>query len=149
RELAADHARMHLLPVDASAAEFADVIAGIVNGQTDESDQCDRSRSDRSLGLSPNWSSHQMSRRYAWVYPRVISAARRKKGEGLWLITNNFSTGGAQSSARRLLLGLAAEGIKVRAAVIEEQPGHPTPGRRALVDAGICVQAFEGTHPGS
>ena len=90
-----------------------------------------------------------MSRRYAWLYPRAISAARRQKSDGLWLITNNFSTGGAQSSARRLLLGLAAQGIKVRAAVIEEQPDHPTPGRRVLVDAGICVHAFEGTSPGS
>jgi glycosyltransferase involved in cell wall biosynthesis len=148
RELAGDHPRMHLLPVNTSAAEFAEVIAGIA-AEFDQCGRSDGSLSDRSSGLSPNWSSRQMCKRYAWLYPRAIAAARRGKGEGLWLITNNFSTGGAQSSARRLLLGLAAKGVKVRAAVIEEQPDHPTPGRRALVDAGICVHAFEGTSPGS
>jgi glycosyltransferase involved in cell wall biosynthesis len=185
RELAADHPRMHLFPVDASAHEFAEVIARIATTARHEETrgipspplelrtesrwktnstadrerrpfvstmaitQSTQSQSDRSPGLSPNWSSCQMSRRYAWLYPRAISAARREQGEGLWLVANNFSTGGAQSSARRLLQGLTAEGIKVRAAVIEEQPNHPTPGRRALVDTGIGVHAFDGTSPGS
>ena len=34
-----------------------------------------------------------------------------KAATGVWLVTNNFSIGGAQSSARRLLLGMAARGI--------------------------------------
>jgi glycosyltransferase involved in cell wall biosynthesis len=140
RELAADHPRMHLLPVDAAAHEFAEVIAKIAV------DERNGSRPDRSSALSSNWSSREMSKRYASLYPRAITAARREKGEGLWLVINNFSTGGAQSSARRLLLGLAAEGINVRAAVIEEDPNYPTPGRRALLDAGICVRAFEGAN---
>ena len=83
-----------------------------------------------------------MAARYRWLYPRVIAAARHsRRGEGIWLITNNFSTGGAQSSARRLLLGLAGEGVPARAAVIEEDSANPTPGRRALLQAGIPVQA--------
>jgi glycosyltransferase involved in cell wall biosynthesis len=190
KELAAHHPRMHLLPVDASAAQFAEIITGIALGSADFQSAVSQGfepaghptfsnppqcltpadwksaiqrignpgsqkeilffeQDPRVQGLSPDWSSRQMSRRYAWLYPRAIAAAQREKGEGLWLITNNFSTGGAQSSARRLLLGLAAEGIKVRAAVIEEERDHPTPGRRALAEAGICVETFEGANPES
>jgi glycosyltransferase involved in cell wall biosynthesis len=84
-----------------------------------------------------------MAERYRWLYPRAIEAARgRRNGHGLLLIINNFSTGGAQSSARRLLTGLAAEGVRVRAAVLEEQPEYPTPGRRALTAAGVPVLAL-------
>jgi glycosyltransferase involved in cell wall biosynthesis len=54
-------------------------------------------------------------------------------------VINNFSTGGAQSSARRLLRGLAEEDIRVRAAVLQEDPNNPTPGCRALTKAGIDV----------
>jgi glycosyltransferase involved in cell wall biosynthesis len=87
-----------------------------------------------------------MAARYRWLYPRAIAAAgRQRKGEGIWLVINNFSTGGAQSSARRLLVGLAAQGVPVRAAVIEEQYSHPTPGRRALVEAGIRILALPPT----
>jgi glycosyltransferase involved in cell wall biosynthesis len=63
----------------------------------------------------------------------------RSESSGLWLITNNFSMGGAQSSAARLLRGLAAEGVPVRAAVLQEQPDYPTPGRQRLQAAGIDV----------
>src|SRR5262249_45788253 len=59
--------------------------------------------------------------------------------KGLVLVTNNFSTGGAQTSARRLLVALAGADIPVRAVVIEEQDGYPTPGRAALSSAGIPV----------
>jgi glycosyltransferase involved in cell wall biosynthesis len=84
-----------------------------------------------------------MAEGYRRLYPRVVEAARgRRTGEGLWLVTNNFSTGGAQSSARRLLLGLAAEGVRVHAAVLEEQPEYPTPGRTALTAAGVPVAAL-------
>ena len=81
-----------------------------------------------------------MAARTRWFYPQILLPSR-SAGDGLWLIINNFSTGGAQSSARRLLLGLAARGIKVRAAVVEEHPTRPTPGRAALLAAGIPVLA--------
>jgi glycosyltransferase involved in cell wall biosynthesis len=45
-----------------------------------------------------------------------------------------------------LLLGLAKRGIKVRAAVIQENPDLPTPGRKALLEAGIPVLAIP-PHP--
>jgi glycosyltransferase involved in cell wall biosynthesis len=47
--------------------------------------------------------------------------------------------GGAQSSAARLLRGLAAEGVPVRAAVLQEELAFPTPGRRRLEAAGVPV----------
>jgi glycosyltransferase involved in cell wall biosynthesis len=53
-----------------------------------------------------------------------------------------FSMGGAQSSARRLLLGMAAKGIRVRAAVLEEQAEYPTPGRKSLLSTNIPVLAL-------
>jgi glycosyltransferase involved in cell wall biosynthesis len=81
--------------------------------------------------------------RYGWLYPRAIEATRgRRRGCGLWLVTNNLSTGGAQSSARRLLLSLAEQGVRVRAVVLQEQPEYPTPGRRALTSAGVPVAAL-------
>ncbi|HLX64127.1 MAG TPA: glycosyltransferase family 4 protein [Planctomycetota bacterium] len=58
---------------------------------------------------------------------------------GVWLIANNFSTGGAQSSARRLLLGMHARGIRVRAATLQEREDDPTPGLRALRESGVPV----------
>jgi glycosyltransferase involved in cell wall biosynthesis len=84
-----------------------------------------------------------MIERHAFLYPRAIAAAQKRgPGSGLMLIINNFSTGGAQSSARRLLLGLAAQGIPVRAAVLEEDDTNPTPGLRALRGAGVDVMVL-------
>ncbi len=81
--------------------------------------------------------------RMAQGYARLLHAAARPPASpsraGLLLIANNFSTGGAQSSARRLLLALKQRGVPVRAAVIQEQPAHPTWGRRALEAAGVPV----------
>jgi glycosyltransferase involved in cell wall biosynthesis len=184
REIACDNPGLHLLPVDASAAQFAEVLAGIAaSGQcgpaASSADRepsrlaaaaiaADRSglpsapapscalragtaRGPASAGPSfqKTWSRQRMTARYRWLYPRAIAAAgRQRKGQGIWLITNNFSTGGAQSSARRLLVGLAAQDVRVRAALIEEQPAHPTPGRRALLDAGIPILALPPPGPG-
>jgi len=90
----------------------------------------------------------RMATGYRTLYPRAIEAARGPRASagrgsgGLLLIANNFSTGGAQSSARRLLVGLARDGVRVRAAVLQEQPEFPTPGRSALVSAGVSVVAL-------
>lgn len=80
-----------------------------------------------------------MARRYRWLYERTLAAVQRRPGKGVWLITNNFSVGGAQSSARRLLLGLKKLGVPVRAMVVQEDPSHPTPGCQALAQAGVAV----------
>jgi glycosyltransferase involved in cell wall biosynthesis len=90
-----------------------------------------------------NFTHWHMTERYQRLYPRAIATQQRKQGgNGLWLLTNNFSTGGAQSSARRLLLALHQQGIPVRAALLQEQPQYPTPGREKLEEAGIRVLAL-------
>src|SRR4029078_6545168 len=84
-----------------------------------------------------------MARSYARLYPRAVERTfRPARGEGLWLVTNNFSTGGAQASAGRVLRARGSTGIRVRAATLEEQRDYPTPGRRALTEAGITVLAL-------
>lgn len=124
-EIARDHPAMRLLKEDATADEFAAAILGA-------------SRSPHPLAAG--FTQFRMLERHAFLYPRVIEAARPKRqGRGVWLLANNFSTGGAQTSARRLLLELAERGVPVRAAVIEEYAEHPTPGRQKLAAAGIQV----------
>lgn len=79
-----------------------------------------------------------MTQRYRQLY-RCALTAPRQPGKTLWLITNNFTTGGAQSSARRLLTEWHRRGIPVRVAVLQEEPDDATPGRLALEKAGIPV----------
>ncbi|WP_437925301.1 glycosyltransferase [Sorangium sp. So ce291] len=133
-ELAAETPALVHLPLDAAPERFAGAIVAAA----------------RALPAPPggrevvarHFSAARMAEGYARLYPRAIARSRGPgRGDGLLLVTNNFSTGGAQSSARRLLLGLAAAGVRGRAAVIEEQPEYPTPGRRALAAAGIPVLA--------
>ncbi len=133
REVAAQTPLLRLVPPDTDAivAELASIARSPGQG--------------RESTLPKSFTRYHMARRCAFLYPRIIERHRARTSnrdrEGLWLITNNFSTGGAQSSARRLLLGLQARGIKVRAAVVQEEVRHPTPGRRALLEAGLQVVA--------
>lgn len=128
REIAAQCSAMTLVPAGADDDAFVEVLEKIAV-----------TPSPAMQIFPPGFTRSEMAARTRWLYPRVL--ATRTSGEGLWLITNNFSTGGAQSSARRLLLGLARRGVKVRAAVVEEHLSHPTPGRSALMSAGIPVLA--------
>jgi glycosyltransferase involved in cell wall biosynthesis len=136
-EIARDNPRMRVLPRDASVEMFAETILECAKRDTLEQAAAPQTP------LNADWSSDQTAGRYRWLYPRVIVSSRhRGSSRGVWLIANNFSTGGAQSSARRLLTGLAFDGTPVRAAVIEEDPDNPTPGRKALAQAGIPVLAI-------
>ncbi len=128
-EIADQAEAVTVLPLDAPAAQFASALAACKSG----------------AALPASFSRHKMAARAAWLAAAVVRRERRGKGDGLWLIANNFSTGGAQSSARRLLLALKERGVRVRAAVIQEQPDFPTPGRRALMDAGVSVIAVQST----
>lgn len=129
-EVAARHAgRMFLLPVDATPAEFAAVVRGLAD------------KGGEGV-LASDFTTRVMAERHAWLLRALVSRSRRK-AQGLMLVTNNFSTGGAQSSARRLLLKLRDLGERVRAVVLQENPLDPTPGRAALVEAGIRVTALE------
>ncbi len=72
--------------------------------------------------------------------PKLVTTAHKgQTPSGVLLITNNFSTGGAQSSARRLLIALKAQGYSVRAAVLQEDLDNPTPGRQSLTQHAIEV----------
>jgi glycosyltransferase involved in cell wall biosynthesis len=148
REIAKDHPHFHLVAPDASPELFADVLAARSRRRKEAHDLDLGSSPPPHVGgyggLSPDWSRQRMAARHRWLYPRAIAAARRSGASraGLWLLTNNFSTGGAQASARRLLLGLHAQGVLVRAAVIEEDPAFPTPGRRALIEGGVPILAL-------
>jgi len=157
-EVAVGNPALTVLPVEASAEEFAEVLARLAEAP----------RLDGREAASVHFSLPRMIERHAWLYPRAMEAARdpltlpsppggegdkdkpsppggegrvRGRGDSLLLVSNNFSIGGAQSSARRLLLGLAEEAARVRAAVLQERPDHLTPGRRALLAAGIEVFA--------
>ena len=137
REIARDNPNLHLLPLEASAQAFVEPLLRLARAPTASGPELSTAPSETFLR---NWSSHRMAARYHELYRRAITAAGQAgTGRGIWLVTNNFSTGGAQSSARRLLLALAGQGVRVRAAVIEEQPDNPTPGRRALLQAGVAV----------
>ncbi|WP_437276477.1 glycosyltransferase [Sorangium sp. So ce375] len=136
-EIAAETPAMVHLPLDAAPERFAGAIVAASRAAAAR----DASTGGREV-VARHFSLARMAEGYARLYPRAIARNRGvRRGDGLLLVTNNFSTGGAQSSARRLLLGLAAAGVRGRAAVIEEQPEYPTPGRRALAAAGIPVLA--------
>ncbi|WP_437687023.1 glycosyltransferase [Sorangium sp. So ce176] len=133
-EIAAETPAMVHLPLDAAPERFAEAIVSAA--------RCRPAPAGGREVVARHFSVARMAEGYARLYPRAFARSRGvRRGDGLLLVTNNFSTGGAQSSARRLLLGLRAAGVRGRAAVIEEQPEYPTPGRRALVAAGIPVLA--------
>lgn len=138
-EVARDNPAVTLLPADFSDEQAA----GAITRSLSSSPAYAHSSNPQSSPALLSFQRDIMAQRYARLLPRVIAAApRARRGEGVWLVTNNFSTGGAQSSARRLLGALAARGWPVRAAVIQEQPAWPTPGRQALEAAGIPVFAL-------
>ena len=127
-EVAAQTDRLTLVPPDSDAETFAAVLADIA-----------RVPAPRIPALPPSFTRSRMALRVRRLYPAALLAAARPHRETLWLITNNFSTGGAQSSARRLLTGLQARGVAVRAVTVEEWPEYPTRGRTKLLARGIDV----------
>jgi glycosyltransferase involved in cell wall biosynthesis len=133
REINADANSIRLVAHDANPETFAAQIA-----------ECAQNLGCRdSTTVRKYFSRSVMTARYAGLYPTTIAFSQpRKNHGGICLITNNFSMGGAQSSARRLLLGLQAKGIPVRAMVLQEQSEFPTPGRSLLQTAGVSVRAL-------
>jgi glycosyltransferase involved in cell wall biosynthesis len=129
-ELAPHNPAMRVLARDAAPTAIAEAAVDLALA---------RPEGGRALVLA-GFTRERMAQRYAALYRRAV-APRPRAGGGIALITNNFSTGGAQSSARRLLAGLAEGGVRVRAVVLEEQARFPTPGRSALLAAGIPVFA--------
>ncbi len=132
REIADVSASVRLVAEDATPEVFAAAVMAAARPRA--TDDALRSRYDTSA----------MAHRHARLYRHAL----RPTGDArtVWLVTNNFSMGGAQSSARRLLTGLAARGVTVRAVTWQEEPERPTAGRRALVEAGIPVLAIPPPH---
>jgi len=126
REIATQSAAMTLLPLNAAPADFAEALAAEPSVDVE---------------LPKSFTRQAMTARVAGLIPNAVRRTMRRRADGVWLIANNFSTGGAQTSARRLLLALRERGIRVRAAVVQEQPEFPTEGRRALEAAGVRVLA--------
>jgi glycosyltransferase involved in cell wall biosynthesis len=132
-EIAAGNSLVKLLPVDAAPHDYAVILADLANV----------SAGDGGAAAELNFSRPRMAASYRRLFASATRAHRKSTPRsGLWLVSNNFSTGGAQSSAARLLRGLHAEGVPVRAAVVQEQAAWPTPGRQRLEAAGIPVLAL-------
>ncbi|MBN8457179.1 MAG: glycosyltransferase family 4 protein [Verrucomicrobia bacterium] len=85
-----------------------------------------------------DFTTSRMAARVAMLARQVVSG-HGATGEALWFVTNNLSTGGAQSSLRRLVKRIRSSGREVRVALLQEYPEHPTAGRLDLLDAGIPV----------
>jgi glycosyltransferase involved in cell wall biosynthesis len=131
-EIARNNPALKVLPLDAPAVQFAEVLADIAS----------QPRESGANAAAVHFSRFRMAEQYARLYPRAIVANRKRPARGIWLIANNFSTGGAQSSARRLLCELHRQGIPVRAAVLQEELEWPTAGRQSLEASGIPVLAL-------
>jgi glycosyltransferase involved in cell wall biosynthesis len=81
----------------------------------------------------------QMVSRYLDLYRHTLLKRLRQtaRQRGIWFVTNNFSTGGAQTSARRLMQALLRRGVPVRAWTLEED--FPTRGAIDLSAKGVEV----------
>lgn len=88
--------------------------------------------------LPPSFTLRAMASRYTHLYRRTL-ARPSGQGDGLWLVTNNLGTGGAQSSARRLVAELHRRGVKVRVATVQESARFRSAGRASLEEAGVRV----------
>ncbi|CAN5472932.1 hypothetical protein BH09MYX1_BH09MYX1_11770 [soil metagenome] len=130
-ELEALATGVHVVANDAPATEIAEAIARAVDARTPAT-------------LSTALALPVTAARHEALYLRVAAPRGRRDGP-LWIITNNFSIGGAQASAQRLVLGLRARGADVRVAVLEEQRAFPTPWRAELERAGVPVIVADST----
>ncbi|HEX7260983.1 MAG TPA: glycosyltransferase, partial [Luteolibacter sp.] len=128
RELAWKNPAVTLMPAEASADDFAKAIAAALLAPPPSGHPV----------IWRDFSTDRMTGRVARL-ARQLACRPGAPGDTLWFVTNNLSTGGAQSSLRRLLKEFHAAGKRVRVALLQEYPEHPTPGRRDLIDAGIEV----------
>lgn len=132
REIAASIPAMHLVDASCDDQEFAGAVHKVLEARH-------QGCGEGSERLHRSFETYTMGRSYHRMVQGLIGKTSRSAPNGLWLITNNFSVGGAQSSARRLLEKLHQRGRSVQAAVLEEDPANPTPGTQALRSKGISV----------
>jgi glycosyltransferase involved in cell wall biosynthesis len=112
------------VPVDASPSKFADAVLAASAAVSAE----------RRSFLAPCHHASTLARRVVWLGERIAyqGSRSRQKPDGIVLITNNFSTGGAQRSAYRLVLSLLQAGVRVAIGVVQENPHHPSRWLREL-----------------
>jgi glycosyltransferase involved in cell wall biosynthesis len=72
-------------------------------------------------------------------FARQVACRPDQPATTLWFVTNNLSMGGAQSSLRRLAKSFHDRGHRIRIALLQEYPEHPTAGRTDLLEHGIEV----------
>ncbi|QIF00473.1 glycosyltransferase family 4 protein [Roseimicrobium sp. ORNL1] len=125
-ELAWRNPAVTLLPLEAASQAYAKAAV----------DAFLQPKSGRA-GMERDFSAAAMARRTASLLHRAASGNQR--GDTVWFITNNLSTGGAQSSLKRLTAAFHRQGISVRVALLQEYPEHPTPGRLELLREGVPV----------
>jgi glycosyltransferase involved in cell wall biosynthesis len=125
-ELAWRNPAVTLLPLDATAQDYAKAaVNAFLHPQSGRAE------------MERDFSATAMTRRTAGLLHRA--ASRDQRGDTVWFITNNLSTGGAQSSLKRLTAALYRQGISVGVALLQEYPEHPTPGRLELMRDGVPV----------
>lgn len=133
REVAHGNPAMRVLPLQVTAEDFAAAVVETLSAAP--AGETTRASARRHFDF------RRMAERYHACYLRCVAQPARPPS-GVWLITNNFSMGGAQTSARRLLTAFAECGLRVRAATVQEEPASPTKGTVALRSAGVPVRAF-------
>lgn len=127
-EIAPNHPCLRLLPPDAGADQFAAALLEVILHPP----------ASFHAGIWRDFSLERMASRVAGLL-RTVAACGGKTPKSIWFVTNNLSTGGAQSSLRRLVKALHREKREVRVALLQEYPEHPTAGRLDLIDAGVPV----------
>ena len=121
-ELARTHAAYFV--ADSDGASIARAIARAATAE--------RPRLDAAFTARAAAARHERALRGAATFDR---ARLSHESDGLVLVINNFSSGGAQASARRLLCELHARGHRVAAVTLQEQARFPTPWREELARA--------------
>ncbi len=118
---------LRTLETDASDDQFAEQIVALMLRET------------RVPVLPKDFELSRMADGYLRQYRSVIHYVHVTNAQAAWIVTNNLSIGGAQSSARRLAQGLSQRGIDVHFVVLQEERHHPTPGTQAMRAANIPV----------
>lgn len=128
RELAWKNPAMRLIDADAPASEFAKALADVLLLPPPSAHRL----------VWRDFTTDRMAERVARL-ARQVACRPLAPGTAFWFVANNLSTGGAQSSLRRLAKVLHASGRRVRVALLQEYPEHPSPGRSDLIENGIEV----------
>ncbi len=98
-------------------------------------------RAPSPAALPADFTAKAMAERSQWLFRVAVAWSLRQQStkRGLLLVTNNFSPGGAQSSAARLLSALRDARHPVRAVVLQENESQPSPGLQRLRARGVPV----------